>query len=292
MRLSNRKGFSMVELLVAMLLVAILGTAITRFLLTEIRLFALQRARREARAVSRSSTNVLFSDLRMVNDGASAPGSIVIASPETLKVRVPYAFGVSCGAVSGGTVASILPADSSVRYMASYAGYAWRRRAGGFYTYVPMADSTQRPAVSILSVNCGAVARIHVDTVNGSTWPVMDLKPAEPLAQPGAPVFLFQEVMYWFAQSEAYPQTGRIGLWRRATGGAAEELVAPFDATARFKFYTRNSDTPSLTAPAVLDSLVGVAIVLNGSTATATITKSPVKSAMETAVFFRNRRNP
>jgi hypothetical protein len=235
---------------------------------------------------------VLFSDLRMVNDGPSAPGSVLLASPESLKVRVPYVFGVSCGVGLSGTVASMLPPDSSVQYMASYAGYAWRRKSGAFYTYVPMADSTQRPAVSLVPARCVAAARIRVDTVNGRTWPVIDLKPAEPLAQPGAPVFLFQEVLYWFAQSAAYPQAGRIGLWRRATGRGAEELVAPFDTSARFKFYTRNNDTPSLTAPAVLDSLVGVAIVLNGSTATATITKSPVKSAMETAVFFRNRRNP
>lgn len=290
MRLSNRKGFSMVELLVAMVLVAILGTAITRFLLTEIRLFALQRARREARAVSRSSTNVLFSDLRMVNDGASAPGSVVLASPESLKVRVPYVFGVSCGLGGAGTVASMLPPDSSVEYMASYAGYAWRNKKAASYTYVPMTAMTQAPAKSAEPDRCLKDANIRVDTVNGRTWPIMDLNPADKDAQQGLPIFFYQEVMYWFDKSQAY--SGRIGLWRQATGGQPEELVAPFDAAARFKFYTRNTDAPDDNPPAVLDSLVGVAIVLPGSAATATIAKSPVKSPMETAVFFRNRRNP
>src|SRR5215468_10268543 len=105
-RFANRSGFSLVELLIVMVLAGILGTAITRLLLTEIRLFAIQRARREARANGRNSINVLFSDLRMVNDGVSAPGTVRIASPETLKVRVPYAFGVACGTSLSATTVS------------------------------------------------------------------------------------------------------------------------------------------------------------------------------------------
>jgi prepilin-type N-terminal cleavage/methylation domain-containing protein len=286
----RRRGFSLVELLISMVLIGLLGVAITRLLMTESRLFDIQRARREARAVGRSSMNILFSDLRMVNDGASAPGSVLLASPETLKVRVPYAFGVACGVGASTVTVSLLPADSSVRYMASYAGYAWRSRLTNTYTYVPLGVSTNMPVISTAPTTCTTTANIKVDTTNGRSWPIIDLKPASVAAQPGTPVFIYQEVMYWFAQSTAYPQAGQMGLYRQATGRAAEELVAPFDASARFKFYVRNADTPTLTPPATLDSLVGVAIVLNGSSPTKTVTQSPVKTKMETSVFFRNRR--
>src|SRR5262249_58856909 len=121
------------------------------------------------------------------------------------------------GVPGPGTTASLLAADSSVRYMASYAGYAWRNRIGASYTYMPMTVSTQMPAVSSSPATCSSTAKIRVDTVNGRTWPAMDLQPAAAAAQPGAPVFLYQEVMYWFAQSVAYPQAGRPRFWPPTT---------------------------------------------------------------------------
>lgn len=289
----HRAGFSLVELLISIVLIGIIGAAVTRLLLSESRLFNIQKARREARAVSRSSTNVLFSDLRMVNHGGSAPGSLLIASPETLKVRVPYAFGIVC-AVGSATTVSMLAADSMVRASASYAGYAWRSRPTSSYTYVPLGGLTA-PASAANPSLCLSNATVRVDTVNGRTWQPLDLLPPAVGAQPGAPVFLYQEVMYWFAPSAAYAQAGRLGLWRQATGGNPEELVAPFDASSGFKFYRRgvdSADVVTATAASVppLDSIVGVAIALNGASPTSTITKAPVKTKVTTSVFFRNRR--
>lgn len=283
-----RRGFSLVELLAAMAIAGILGVAITRMLMTESRLFNIQQARREARAVGRNSTNVLLSDLRMVNDGASAPGSVLIAVRDTLKVRVPYAFGLACGTVSGVTTASMFAADSSVRYMATYAGWAWRSLATGVYTYKPASSSSDLPVVSAAPATCTATAQIRVDTIVGRSWPPIDLRPSSSNVQAGWPVFVYQEVTYFFGASSAVP--GRIGLWRRVGNGTPEELVAPFDATARFKFFTRGIDTPSTTPPTPLDSLVGVAIVLNGSSTTGTIARNTIRTNMETSVFFRNRK--
>lgn len=284
-----RRGFSLVELLAAMAITGILGVAITRMLMTESRLFNIQQARREARAVGRNSANILFSDLRMVNDGASAPGSVLIAVRDTLKVRVPYAFGLACGTVSGVTTASMIAADSSVRYMASYAGWAWRNRLTGAYTYQPMSSSSDLPVVSVAPLTCSATAHVRTDTIGGRSWAPLDLRPNSSSVQPGAPVFVYQEVTYFFGASTVYP--GRIGLYRKLGTGTAEELVAPFDASSRFKFYTRANDASSTTPPSPLDSLVGVAIVLNGSTNTNTVTSSKIRTNMETSVFFRNRRS-
>ena len=292
-RQHGRHGFSLVELIVTLVLCGILGVAITRLLLAQSRLFEIQKSRRDARAVGRTSINLLFSDLRMTHDGSSAPGSVILASPETLKVRVPYAIGLVCGMGSGsGTnplVVSMFPTDSAVRAMSTYAGYAWHSRLTKQYTYVPLDAATPVLPVTSASGNvCTGAASIKTDTLNGRSWGPMDLRPAPLAAQPGAPMFFYQEVMYWFGASTAYP--GRIGLWRLATGGSAEELIAPFDNSARFKFYERNIDIPSLAAPAVLDSLVGVAFVLNGASPSNMPGAKPVKNSMETSVFFKNRR--
>jgi hypothetical protein len=233
--------------------------------------------------------NLLFSDLRMVHDGGDAPGGVIIASPETLSVRVPYALGLVCGNGLGATTVSMLPADSVVLSMAKYAGFAWRDRASGKYTYVPVVDTVlNAPVTSLTPTTCTTTAKIASDTIGTRSWAPLDLKPISAPAgvQPGAPAFLYQNITYYFAASTAYP--GRIGLWRKVEGRAADELVAPFDGSARFKFFVRSVDTSTVTPPIVLDSLVGVSLVLTGSSPSAIAGRIAEKSRMETAVLFRN----
>jgi prepilin-type N-terminal cleavage/methylation domain-containing protein len=285
-RTSSRRGFTLAEVLVAVVILGVLGTAVTRLMLAQSRLYQLQRAQRDARSIGRSSMNLLFSDLRMVHDGADAPGGVLIASPETLKVRVPYAVGLVCGSGTGATTISMLPSDSAVVAMAKYNGWAWRSRATGKYTYVPDTQSTP-PTTSNSPSLCTSTAKIKSDTINGRSWVPIDLKPANVAAgqQPGAPMFLYEEIMYWFGASTTYP--GKTALWRKVGSLNADELVAPFDASARFKFFSRNVDTASVTPPAVLDSLVGVSLVLT-ATSPSDMPGRTDKSKMETAVLFRN----
>jgi len=283
-----RKAFSLIEVIASLVILGILGTALTRMMLAQSRLYELQRAKRDARAVGRTSMNLLFSDLRMVHDGADAAGSVIIASPETLEVRVPYAMGLVCGNNGSATTVSMLAADSAVRAMAKYAGYAFRGRVTGKYTYVPGDTVSNSPTTSSSTSLCNSTAKIGFDTVSGRTWGALDLKPLSAAAgsQPGAPVFLYQDVMYYFGTSTTYP--GRIALYRLVGGRTADEIVAPFDGGSRFKFFVRSTDTSTVTPPAVLDSLVGVSILLTGASATNMAGRAAEKSRMETAVLFRN----
>lgn len=285
----RRSGFSLIEIVICLVILGVLGTALTRLMLAQSRLYELQRGKRDARAIGRSSMNLLFSDLRMVHDGADAPGSVMLASPESLSVRVPYAVGLVCGNANSSTVVSMLAVDSTVRAMAKYAGYAWRNRLTKQYTYVPVTDTVGNNPVSSQSVStCISTAKIKTDTVNTRFWGPTDVKPQSATAgtQPGAPIFFYQNVLYYFGASTRY--SGRIGLYRKLEGRAAEELVSPFDAGARFKFFTRNIDTSAVSPPAVLDSLVGVSLVLTGSSPSTMVGRSAEKSRMETAVLFRN----
>lgn len=284
----RRRAFSLIEVIASLVILGILGTALTRMMLAQTRLYELQRAKRDARAVGRTSMNLLFSDLRMVHDGADAAGSVIIASPETLEVRVPYAVGLVCGNQGSATTVSMLAADSSMRAMAKYAGYAWRNRVTSKYVYVPGDTVSNSPTTSSSTSLCNSTAKIGFDTVSGRTWGALDLKPQSAAAglQPGAPIFLYQDVMYYFATSTTYP--GRVALYRLVGGRTADEIVAPFDGGSRFKFFVRSTDTSTVTAPAVLDSLVGVSILLTGASVTNMAGRTAEKSRMETAVLFRN----
>ena len=285
-----RRGFTLAEIIVCVVLLGVLGTALTRLMLAQSRLYALQRAKRDARAIGRASMNLLFSDLRMVHDGADAPGGVTLASPNSLSVKVPFAVGLVCGNATPNTVVSMFPVDSAAKAMAKYAGYAWRNRLTKQYTYVPVVDTVgNAPVTPSGSVSlCTSTAKIKSDTVSGRAWGPTDLKPQSVTAgtQPGAPVFLYQNILYFFGNSTSFP--GKVALFRRIEGRTAEELVAPFDAGARFKFFVRNNDTSTVTPPAVLDSLVGVSLVLTGSSSATMAGRVAEKSRMETAVLFRN----
>jgi hypothetical protein len=182
----------------------------------------------------------------------------------------------------------MLAADSAVRALAKYAGYAWRGRTTNKYTYVPGDTVSNSPTTSSSTSLCVSTAKIGFDTVSGRTWGALDLKPQSAAAgvQPGAPVFLYQDVMYYFATSTAYP--GRIGLYRLVGGRTADEIVAPFDGGSRFKFFARSTDTSTVIPPAVLDSLVGVSVMLTGSSPTKVSGRNAETAKMETAVLFRN----
>ena len=61
-----RRGFTLVELLLSLVVSAIIGAALVRMVLSQARFMDQQEAWREARSVSRGGINRLLSDLRAV----------------------------------------------------------------------------------------------------------------------------------------------------------------------------------------------------------------------------------
>jgi hypothetical protein len=204
-------------------------------------------------------------------------------------VLVPYRFGLYCGATSAAITVSMLPVDSAVAAMASYGGYAWRDSSSGTYTVVTPSDPvTQAPSTSAAASTCtgngGGDAQIQTVSVNGRDGQVVDLQPLTLGITVGAPIFLWQRVTYEFKASNTFP--GSIGLWR-SVGGVDEELLAPFDTSARFNYYTSGSDDVSSTIPSASD-IRGVQLVLNALSPTAVAGGSQARANVVTSVFFKN----
>ena len=72
-----RSGFTLIELIVALTLTAIIGTAITALLVSQERAFDTQSKLQSARDVSRGARNLLTSELRMLDRDSG----VVSASP-------------------------------------------------------------------------------------------------------------------------------------------------------------------------------------------------------------------
>jgi prepilin-type N-terminal cleavage/methylation domain-containing protein len=276
-----RSGFTLVELLVGIVIFAIIGAAFTRMLTIQGRFYDRQGQGNAARNVSRASLNRVVSDFRMIE----ATGGVVAASPTSLTIRIPFAIGVVCANNGAATHISILPVDSMSYVKAGFSGYAWRTSTTGVYNYVenPATEGGGDPAVCVGQ---------NITTVpGGKVVAVTPLVPAT--AGLGTPVFLYARVRYEFKASTAVP--GRIGLYRTqiaADGGeSSEELVAPFAATAHWKFFVLNGgNVPQDAAPGDLSTIRGLELHLDGISENRAVAVASNESApFTTAVFFKNR---
>ncbi len=268
------RGFTLLELLIAITLTAIVATALTRILLSDSRFVSLQHAMMGARQTARAAQNVTSVELRMVSDGG-----LLAAAADSVTVRVPYAFGVACGVSSGNRIASLMPADSLMYSLATPAGVA-RRLPGGTYTF--------RTGITVTATTDTATCTSEsVRRVPNGSWVAIAPSTAAPS---GYMFYLYQQVTYRFSASVDLP--GRIGLWRRVNNGAYEELVAPFDSTARFRFLVGANPQPIEVAPADLTTVAGLELKL----VAASYERPQGKSTYETfdlpvQIVFLNRSN-
>lgn len=96
-----RRGFSLVELVIATALGTLLLLAIYQALLVNQRAFQTQSARISVQQTVRGAVDVLSSLLREVSASA---GDLVSIGPDSVHVRTPIAFGVSCDVTTAPTV--------------------------------------------------------------------------------------------------------------------------------------------------------------------------------------------
>jgi prepilin-type N-terminal cleavage/methylation domain-containing protein len=293
-RAMARRGFTLVELLLSLIVTAVVGAALVRMVLSQARFMDQQEAWRGARSVARGGINRLVSDLRVVE----AVGGLEAAAAggQDFTVRVPYAFGIMCQTNGAVTTLSLLPVDATMYNAAGHSGFAWRSSAG-VYTYVASAVLP----VGGAAANCtGALpAGYGINAGTGGALPSINGSPAGQLAvltgaipattPVGTIFFLYRRVRYEFKASVVLP--GRTALWRTTVdGGATEELATPFANTARVNFYVLNNAVAQAAVPAPLSDARGVELVLDGmSERTPGGSAAPKTANVRTSVFFENR---
>ena len=274
-----RRGFVLAELLVAMLIAAIIGVSLTQLVISQSRFVALQSGVMQARGGARAALNVMAADLRMVTDSG-----LVTAHPDSVTVRVPYAFGVTCLQAAGKTVTSLLPADSASFASATGSGYAWRDSTGK-YVFVEPATVT----ASFFFLCTWPFTDPSITTLSTPGWStrIVALGPNDVRTPPGTVVYLYQLVRYAFAPSGQVP--GQLGLWRTLLStGQRDELVAPFDTSSGFQFLD-STYTASATPPGDLNQVKGLRLILIATSELPPEGRTqPMKFNLTTNVIFRN----
>lgn len=281
---SKRAGFSIAELVVGIVILGIVGLALTRIMVAQARYFDHQKKSNLARNVSRGPLNRVVSDLRMVE----ALGGVVSATSTAVTVRVPYAIGIVCvgtgTGASSSTHISLLPVDSAMYAGPGYSGFAWRNGAGK-YGYVESGTLTSDGTLSL----CNTAG---VSTLTSDQAKVVRISPKlTDTASVGTPVFLFRKITYEFKNSTAVP--GTIGLYRTiVANGDTEELSAPYESTAKFRFFIGNATTAQDAVPAQLSTLRGLELNMTGvSEKIPSGGTQKERAPFTTAVFFKNRLN-
>jgi len=291
-----RRAFTLVEILVAVAILGIIGAGLVRLILSQTRFTEKQMASRNARTVSRNAMNIMLTDLRMVQDS----GGLVAASRDSVVVRVPLVFGLLCTTGSN-PMMSMLPVDSAMTALAYYAGFAVRDSVTERYNYKDTGDPRPYAQLTtpLLTTPCTDVttgAGISVITFKNRTGRYISLNSSPAgSAAPGWPVFLYQIIKYRFGPSTAFP--GRVGLFRDIKtdddAWKRDEIIAPFDTSAKIRFYVLNEDTAQSAVPAELKTVRGLQLVLAGSSpGTPRQSTAPAQAALVTGVFFKNRRDP
>lgn len=299
------RGFSLPELLVAIVIAGILATAIFQFLQGQTRFVTVQSGREEVQQNVRGALDLITGDLR------AAPASgLVSAGSNSVEFFLPRAWGVLCPAPVGGAYSSTqvdvlfpegLPAelmDISLQAGASPYGLHFRESAGVWKPDATGAlraivlDSDPAPAVPAGTTSCadslGAQGVVPTYRFTGEGFPTV-MSTGAPL-QPGIPVYFYQTVRYEVSTSSGLP-----GLWIRRSYGAGDPqpLAGPLPDDAGLDFrYFRNlssaAETTPIADPAVLSALERVQVRVT------TESRSKEESARQVKrdsmmVYLRNR---
>lgn len=304
-----RRAFTLIEILTSLAILGIIGIAFVRLITSQARFTEGQMAGRNARTVSRNAMNIMLTDLRMVQDN----GGLRFAARDSVTVRIPVAFGLLCGTTVGQATMQILPVDSAMTEFGYYSGWAFRDSTNGLFSYqealTPVPFNTLPAGNTNICTDSAVyppptpqgpgILPMSYTTSSGATRSTSVIKLGDPVTfgtpNAGWPVFLYQQITYKFDSSVAYPH--RVGLFRKirsntAGGVVVDEIIAPFDTSAKFRFYVLNADAAQNAVPADLNTVRGLELVLAGSSPRAEQGKKAAQEGLVTGVFFKNRRDP
>ncbi len=285
----RRRGLSLVELVLAITVASIMGAAILSLMVGFTRFQERSEAQRSARLVGRAAVNVLVDGVRMVDPS----WGVEAVSASSITVKAPYAIGLVCASTLTSATVALVPVDSVLFSDGGYSGFAWLSSG----TFLPVAGGSAVVS-GAFPVSCASAGiqeqTAPVSAPNQRTLVVVLTVPSGELTvalAAGTPVMLYRRLRFYFAASAQPALDGRTALWRALLDDPSPvaELVAPFDASAAFRFYVSGSRMPRTAPPTDLTTLRGLQFYLPGESVNAVRQRhAPEQADLTTASFFLN----
>ena len=289
----GRAGFTLVEMLVALVITALLTTVIWQLVRTQSRFVAFESQREDAQANGRAAVDIVAGDVR-----AALPQGIISAKDSVLVLALPKAWGVLCATNTAISMTAVFPTmapDAFTVLANGGTGVVVNTAATSTPIWLPRPalDNTRATVTAIAAANAAAVCTTATGTVSAYTLTGTNF----PIGAAGTLVSLYQLVRYDVGQSE--------GKWwvRRSNGINADNtfsmvpLAGPVFArdSMRFTYYTGAAATLANPAPgtavATLDQLSRVKFkVVTVSSGAYGGTSSVNRDS--TTILLRNRVRP
>ncbi len=226
---AGRRGFTLVETLIALVLSSFVIMLVSHAFLVQNRFYATQTLRTGAQDNARAATEIISREIRgVVEDG------VVVAGARTLVIRSPMVIGVVCSRPDAMTSDVMTEGGQSAIDTGEVGGLAIRGATSWDYQNTTWAtvDGTDTGSP-------GACFGNGADTVGarddfhrlGSLNTVFTTTPVE-----GDVVMVFRETTFTIRQSQLDSTT--LALFRTPYGGAAVEFATGMDTTAQFQYRT------------------------------------------------------
>jgi len=294
-RPAGNRGFTLIEVLVALVLASLLAGVIFQVVRGQARFASVQGAQQEVQQNARGAVEIIASDLRAAQDSG-----LVEANANSITFLLPRAWGVSCGG-SGTALNVVFPTvpDTSVMWALNNASgvLADTSTVANTPGWGPMPSSTftgratvtsitaQNPVLGAAGNVCAdsvrsdsASARVRGRTLNGAGLPIV---------RKGNSVYLYQIARY---------DVGTVDgeYWIRRSNGLPgdsnqQPLAGPISSASALSFTYYKTDGTTFSPGTDLTLLrqvarIGVKVVAHSRTKG----RAELTDSVQTSVLLRN----
>ena len=290
----GRAGFTLVELMVAVVIMGILTTVLWQLVRSQSSFVAFESQREDAQTNARAALDIVAGDLRAV-----PPRGIIEAQNQSLVMAVPKAWGVVCNATSTPNQMDVvfppLPPDAFTVTNTSGSGLMVNVSATSTPNWMPRptADAGRAVVDAAVAQNLAVCtsnptgAGLMVYRFTGSNFPAATL---------GQTVMFYQVVRYDVGASEGRQWVRRSTALTAANTFTMSPMAGPLSAAdaLRFTYYTGPTAvlTPAPgTVTGTLDALSRIKVKVTTASA-GTYNGRSTLQVDSTAVLLRNRDRP
>ncbi|HEU4561977.1 MAG TPA: type II secretion system protein [Longimicrobium sp.] len=302
--LKGARGFTLIEVMVALLLAGVLATVIFQIVRGQARFATVQSAQQEVQQNARGAIEIIASELRGVQ-----PAGLISTSRNSITFLLPRVWGVACGGAGGTTLNAVFPdvpnATDVMFAVNTASGLLGDTARAGASQWAPIPDAGNlngraqvnslpalNPGLGVAGSACDSVRTtapaaglLRAVTVTGSSLPRV---PA------GNTVYLYQLARYevatattggerWIYRSQGLP----------GTTGSSQQLAGPLasDTTTGLVFtYFRSNGTQFTPGSSRADLLQVARIGIKVAARSRNQGRANLTDSVTTSVLLRNLR--
>jgi prepilin-type N-terminal cleavage/methylation domain-containing protein len=229
----RRAGFTILELMVALIILGLLTTVLFQLVQTQSRFVAFEGQREDAQSNGRATLDIIAGDIRAV-----LPQGLLVAKDSVLVMALPKAWGVVCATNTATQLSAVFPsmAPDAFTVMANGGtGLMVNTSATSTPNWAPRPTlDNNRPTVTAIAAAAAGTCTNTAGAVSAYTFTGTNF----PISSAGKLMVLYQLVRYDAGQSDGKWWVRRSNGLSNANVFAMSPMAGPIAADSlRFSYY-------------------------------------------------------